>query len=95
MYICRSCGNYYQFNGSAFATVSNKLNPIKGGYEEESDIEYNGLDFVTCMECDSENTIDIDIKALPKELQDDICSTLGVCSISVDTMRKLKEFINK
>lgn len=96
MYICKECGNYYEFNGNSVATVINKVNKLSEDYEEETDYTYEGIDFISCSKCDSDNVCDIDFNTLPEDLQKEVYSILDIDAVvDVVVMKKLKEFVNK
>ena len=96
MYICKDCGNYYEFNGNSVAAVINKVNKLSGGYEEETDHKYEGIDFISCSKCDSDNVDDIDFNTLPEDLQKGVYNILNIGAVvDIDIMKKLKEFVNK
>lgn len=96
MYICKKCGNYYRFEGSSITSVANKLTPTaRSKYEEEDILEYEGVDFLCCKECGSNNIVSIDINELPQQLQDQIYNTISMGVMEVDIAVGLKEFVNK
>ena len=96
MYVCKTCGNYYQFNGSAIAKVSNKAYPTgRDKYEEESDIVYEELDFINCLDCGGNDVADIDVNTLPMQLKDEVYNTLATSCTDENVMKNLKVFVNK
>lgn len=96
MNVCKNCGNYYKFIGSAITTVNNKLNPTgRDKYEEEADIQYEEVDFINCNECGSNDVADVDVNALPIQLKEEVYNTLTMGCIDENVMKNLKVFINK
>jgi len=94
MYICKECGNYLAFEGSSITRATNKLNPTgRSKYEEETDLEYEGVDFMCCKECGSNAVIDVAVTDLPQHVQDQIYNTLTMGCIEVDIMKELKNFV--
>jgi len=94
MYVCKSCGNYYKFEGSSITSVVNKLNPTgRNRYEEETILEYKEVDFLCCSECGSNIWADINVNTLPQYLQDQIYNTVSMGAIEEYVMKKLKDFV--
>ena len=94
MYICKKCGNYYQFEGSSITSVANKLTPTaRSKYEEEDILEYEGVDFLCCKECGSNYVTSINVNTLPQHLQDQIYNTILMGAVEADVMKELKEIV--
>lgn len=94
MYVCKECGNYYSFTGSSIVFAKNKLNPTgKNKYEEETDLEYEEIDFINCVECGSNSVAEVVAEELPQQLQDQIYNTLTMGCIENDIMKELKNFV--
>lgn len=95
MYVCKNCGNYYQFNGSAIATITNRLNAKQEEYEAETEYEYEEVDFINCIECGSNDVEYIDVNTLPERLKEEVHNTVNMGYIDIDVMKGLKVFVNK
>lgn len=94
MYVCKQCGNYYQFEGSSITSVANKLEPTAHNkYEEEDMLEYEGVDFLCCKECGGNNVTDISVDKLPQHLQDQVYNTIKMGVVKEDVMKELKDFV--
>jgi len=94
MYVCKSCGNCYQFEGSSVTSVTNKLEPTeRSKYEEETINEYADVDFLCCSNCGSSSVVNININDLPSRLQDQIYRTLKMGETNVNVAVELKSFL--
>lgn len=94
MYVCKKCGNYYKFEGSSITSVTNKLTPTaRAKYKEETIPEYEGVDFLCCKECGSNNVADITIGSLSQHLQDQVYNTISMGAIEEDIMKELKGIV--
>jgi len=94
MYICKQCGNYYQFEGSSITSVANKLTATgRDKYEEESILAYEEVDFLCCRECGSNQVVSINPNDLPQHLQDQIYNTISMGVIDMDIMKELKKIV--
>lgn len=94
MYVCKECGNYYQFVGSGSVTLTNKVYK-SGDFRAEVEEELESTEFLCCKECASNAIADVDIKTLPERLKDEIYNTATMGCIDEDVMKSLKEIANK
>jgi len=94
MYVCKQCGNYYQFEGSSITSVANKLTATgRNKYEEETILEYKETDFLCCSECGSDLVVNINVNTLPQHLQDQVYNTISMGVVEEDVMKELKDFV--
>jgi hypothetical protein len=94
MYVCKECGNYYQFNGNASVSITNKI--YKGGdYQASPEERIEGYDLVCCAECGSNAVVDTNIKTLPERLKEEIYNTATMGCINEDVAKSLKKIVSK
>jgi len=100
MYICKKCGNYYQFEGTSVTYVANKLDstrfvtsPKDNKYEEETTLSYEDVSFLCCKNCGSNSVVSVNINDLPQRLQDQIYNTINMGVIDTDIAVELKDFV--
>jgi len=96
MYVCRSCGNYYEFSGSAIAKARNATYSTgRDKFEESIDIMYEPLDFISCSECGGNDVTEVDINTLPKMMREEIYNTIIAGCVDLAIMVDLKEIAKK
>ena len=94
MYICKKCGNYYQFEGTSVTYVANKFTATgRNKYEEETTLNYETVDFLCCKNCGSNSIVSVNINDLPQRLQGQIYNTISMGVIDTDIAVELKDFV--